>query len=134
MIRRPPSCTRTDTIFPYTTLFRSGKLLKPVAHRLLARRAADCRGGEGAMSHSVVEKPLLALADHDLDDIYAVVLQMVDRMSEQGPSADLAILLRHPAAGAAAAPRRHDQCDDLALYPHGRPLAQRNLARQRLCV
>src|SRR3546814_11434190 len=23
MIRRPPSCTRTDTLFPYTTLFRS---------------------------------------------------------------------------------------------------------------
>src|SRR3546814_1786809 len=24
MIRRPPSATRTDTLFPYTTLFRSG--------------------------------------------------------------------------------------------------------------
>src|SRR3546814_3968928 len=23
MIRRPPRCTRTDTLFPYTTLFRS---------------------------------------------------------------------------------------------------------------
>src|SRR3546814_7045561 len=23
MIRRPPICTRTDTLFPYTTLFRS---------------------------------------------------------------------------------------------------------------
>src|SRR3546814_14597245 len=26
MIRRPPSTTRTDTLFPYTTLFRSGVL------------------------------------------------------------------------------------------------------------
>src|SRR3546814_2167291 len=25
MIRRPPSSTRTDTLFPYTTLFRSGQ-------------------------------------------------------------------------------------------------------------
>src|SRR3546814_10278274 len=25
MIRRPPRATRTDTLFPYTTLFRSGK-------------------------------------------------------------------------------------------------------------
>src|SRR3546814_1590314 len=25
MIRRPPRSTRTDTLFPYTTLFRSGK-------------------------------------------------------------------------------------------------------------
>src|SRR3546814_2251396 len=28
MIRRPPRSTRTDTLFPYTTLFRSGPLLK----------------------------------------------------------------------------------------------------------
>src|SRR3546814_7433417 len=25
MIRRPPKSTRTDTLFPYTTLFRSGR-------------------------------------------------------------------------------------------------------------
>src|SRR3546814_12540248 len=28
MIRRPPSSTRTDTLFPYTTLFRSGIALR----------------------------------------------------------------------------------------------------------
>src|SRR3546814_1342705 len=27
MIRRPPRSTRTDTLFPYTTLFRSGQQL-----------------------------------------------------------------------------------------------------------
>src|SRR3546814_1473984 len=27
MIRRPPRSTRTDTLFPYTTLFRSGQIL-----------------------------------------------------------------------------------------------------------
>src|SRR3546814_11356589 len=27
MIRRPPSSTRTDTLFPYTTLFRSVQLI-----------------------------------------------------------------------------------------------------------
>src|SRR3546814_4501630 len=26
MIRRPPKSTRTDTLFPYTTLFRSGRI------------------------------------------------------------------------------------------------------------
>src|SRR3546814_17400757 len=26
MIRRPPRSTRTDTLFPYTTLFRSGSI------------------------------------------------------------------------------------------------------------
>src|SRR3546814_16639364 len=34
MIRRPPRSTRTDTLFPYTTLFRSLVLAQvvPVAH------------------------------------------------------------------------------------------------------
>src|SRR3546814_1527306 len=38
MIRRPPRSTRTDTLFPYTTLFRSrtGAVLRRV--RLLRRR------------------------------------------------------------------------------------------------
>src|SRR3546814_4486731 len=36
MIRRPPRSTRTDTLFPYTTLFRSfhragGRALRPAA-------------------------------------------------------------------------------------------------------
>src|SRR3546814_13752726 len=30
MIRRPPRSTRTDTLFPYTTLFRSLYLLAPI--------------------------------------------------------------------------------------------------------
>src|SRR3546814_19458373 len=29
MIRRPPRTTRTDTLFPYTTLFRSTRILLP---------------------------------------------------------------------------------------------------------
>src|SRR3546814_17098074 len=34
MIRRPPRATRTDTLFPYTTLFRSGAIGDQVrAHR-----------------------------------------------------------------------------------------------------
>src|SRR3546814_19854870 len=36
MIRRPPRSTRTDTLFPYTTLFRSrygkAKGVKPIGH------------------------------------------------------------------------------------------------------
>src|SRR3546814_15689030 len=31
MIRRPPRSTRTDTLFPYTTLFRSQVRIKDVA-------------------------------------------------------------------------------------------------------
>src|SRR3546814_13023110 len=31
MIRRPPRSTRTDTLFPYTTLFRSGVVIAALA-------------------------------------------------------------------------------------------------------
>src|SRR3546814_7185535 len=36
MIRRPPRSTRTDTLFPYTTLFRSGTLRAVLRTALLA--------------------------------------------------------------------------------------------------
>src|SRR3546814_1652515 len=44
MIRRPPRSTRTDTLFPYTTLFRSGTgggQARP------ARRMGDRKGQPG---------------------------------------------------------------------------------------
>src|SRR3546814_20509524 len=45
MIRRPPRSTRTDTLFPYTTLFRSPQRLREPLHILhqpfgLARHVA----------------------------------------------------------------------------------------------
>src|SRR3546814_13799901 len=48
MIRRPPRSTRTDTLFPYTTLFRSIAGLEPVSafiqrQRLYGRKDADQR-------------------------------------------------------------------------------------------
>src|SRR3546814_12192982 len=68
MIRRPPRSTRTDTLFPYTTLFRSGRTMlrtagvpldalpwrKPslaaadAGHRRLSARPPDqLRAGDG---------------------------------------------------------------------------------------
>src|SRR3546814_6795373 len=68
MIRRPPRSTRTDTLFPYTTLFRSfhgsaaarpaGAALRPAADRAVALRrpAADPalrrRPGGGVGDHA----------------------------------------------------------------------------------
>src|SRR3546814_5017938 len=47
MIRRPPRSTRTDTLFPYTTLFRSlgARLLSPAR-----RGGADHLGGDGHLA------------------------------------------------------------------------------------
>src|SRR3546814_8181066 len=41
MIRRPPRSTRTDTLFPYTTLFRSHHLWR--RHRGLGKPSAPAR-------------------------------------------------------------------------------------------
>src|SRR3546814_4133849 len=40
MIRRPPTSTRTDTLFPYTTLFRSRRL-GPIGGADLAQQIVD---------------------------------------------------------------------------------------------
>src|SRR3546814_2399059 len=43
MIRRPPRSTRTDTLFPYTTLFRSGEYVmnRPLAGTALNPTKVD---------------------------------------------------------------------------------------------
>src|SRR3546814_20853016 len=55
MIRRPPRSTRTDTLFPYTTLFRSDQVAREIA--------ADCadRAAYGSLRN-------LALASHRVGD------------------------------------------------------------------
>src|SRR3546814_18632157 len=47
MIRRPPRSTRTDTLFPYTTLFRSGHKGFRDGARTNHRRRGEARTGGG---------------------------------------------------------------------------------------
>src|SRR3546814_21018239 len=64
MIRRPPRSTRTDTLFPYTTLFRSigaGHALEGLLVGKVRRFAVDDQG--------VVD---LAALDHAAGDVHAV--------------------------------------------------------------
>src|SRR3546814_11964870 len=47
MIRRPPRSTRTDTLFPYTTLFRSGQRQREhTGQRDRAAHAGERHGGD----------------------------------------------------------------------------------------
>src|SRR3546814_12419560 len=46
MIRRPPRSTRTDTLFPYTTLFRSRIEPADAQELALAEIAADLHAGD----------------------------------------------------------------------------------------
>src|SRR3546814_3044256 len=48
MRRRPPRSTRTDTLFPYTTLFRSGRGKRALRPLLLRLRCRAQIGGEVA--------------------------------------------------------------------------------------
>src|SRR3546814_3867385 len=41
MIRRPPRSTRTDTLFPYTTLFRSAFAIDFAQHRAIAPEVGE---------------------------------------------------------------------------------------------
>src|SRR3546814_8180891 len=63
MVRRPPRSTRTDTLFPYTTLFRSD--LEPADAAYLDRGSfrRSCRAAEdsrGARSQSEGDAPRLS--------------------------------------------------------------------------
>src|SRR3546814_10759075 len=81
MIRRPPRSTRTDTLFPYTTLFRS---LYPETIHLVAREdagiksVADLRGkrvsldepGSGTLVDAQIVLAAYGLTEDDVEAEY----------------------------------------------------------------
>src|SRR3546814_20791243 len=71
MIRRPPRSTRTDTLFPYTTLFRSGGKY-PTAARLAAA-VAEAWGTGDADRYVVLTggEPMLQVDAALIDALHA---------------------------------------------------------------
>src|SRR3546814_17779489 len=51
MIRRPPRSTRTDTLFPYTTLFRSR--MRRGGEQVVRHVHVDNRGGQAVIAENV---------------------------------------------------------------------------------
>src|SRR3546814_2622886 len=51
MIRRPPRSTRTDTLFPYTTLFRSPRL--PCTAQVDRQDRPQDAGVQGGLGHDL---------------------------------------------------------------------------------
>src|SRR3546814_1510995 len=52
MIRRPPRSTRTDTLFPYTTLFRSAPLRRRRGSRIRCHGTVHARDGRARCRNS----------------------------------------------------------------------------------
>src|SRR3546814_6606867 len=52
MIRRPPRSTRTDTLFPYTTLFRSGGAHRPSPQPWQGRVPRESTASAGSSGRS----------------------------------------------------------------------------------
>src|SRR3546814_16528358 len=95
MIRRPPRSTRTDTLFPYTTLFRSLDVLDIAQHRLLAEIflgqivGRQRRGVIGRQGEEVVEDagPLRRIGLKGADEIVGVGVQSRAAIIENTQSA-----------------------------------------------
>src|SRR3546814_3430428 len=63
MIRRPPRSTRTDTLFPYTTLFRSVVVANGQRHRMVVHDPHDASGfGGGKDRRQIAPRPIIAKA------------------------------------------------------------------------
>src|SRR3546814_1440310 len=60
MIRRPPRSTRTDTLFPYTTLFRSSQTYDALRHPATVIGASDAGAHVGQIASAELHTYLLA--------------------------------------------------------------------------
>src|SRR3546814_2997429 len=63
MIRRPPRSTRTDTLFPYTTLFRSWRRVVPAGYGWRLFALAALVGLQGAIGWWMVASGLTQRTD-----------------------------------------------------------------------
>src|SRR3546814_6298082 len=84
MIRRPPRSTRTDTRFPYTTLFRSGILASCLTGIALSIRRP--RGGCGLSGRTLLSGPT------GVDGVGQVLARVLGRSEEH--TSELQSLMR----------------------------------------
>src|SRR3546814_19777790 len=103
MIRRPPRSTRTDTLFPYTTLFRSRFGLRLADLEAAAEREERARQRQRHHAAEVLEDAC-QLADHRR----AVLLDLIGGVDER---------LVH-ALQLAVAAHRHETATVLVLLDH----------------
>src|SRR3546814_8870968 len=76
MIRRPPKSTRTDTLFPYTTLFRSILSQQIFVDDIIPDEVAPPQQVEGHGNVAAVQIPFCRKRFHKLD------LLVIDKKAE----------------------------------------------------
>src|SRR3546814_15789659 len=110
MIRRPPRSTRTDTLFPYTTLFRS------------------------SASHECLDRPGKIQADrlvhldmsHVRNAIFDRIFRRIDALLKTIHFTDRRVERR----GLARSGRADDQNDAVAIFANALPVADLGEARK----
>src|SRR3546814_2801330 len=111
MIRRPPRSTRTDTLFPYTTLFRSA--------RTAARRRRRWRGRRRCPSCSPPPRPAARRSEEHTSELqslmrisYAVFCLKKKTKTPPSDSTHASFIKSHPSLPRAyKATHAHDQLD-----------------------
>src|SRR3546814_14052139 len=108
MIRRPPRSTRTDTLFPYTTLFRS-QYRKSQWSRFT--RQAGIMASSVALGAAAV--PYIMLDQDRTDDIAAYATAKVKLAATFGRNADAPVSIRFQG-------RTYDNLSARATIAHSR--------------
>src|SRR3546814_8660252 len=96
MIRRPPRSTRTDTLFPYTTLFRSLQIsLGPDSHaevkRIISRKLKGqpkwaLVGGPPCQAYSIVGRSrMMGDPDFEEDERHTLYLEYLKIIIDHQP-------------------------------------------------
>src|SRR3546814_9601419 len=89
MIRRPPRSTRTDTLFPYTTLFRSVPARSRGGHVVHNARTAPVPGGRPGEPHAMPIDPQIQTV---LDQMQAIELPGLSALPVEQARAALAMM------------------------------------------
>src|SRR3546814_17689532 len=78
MIRRPPRSTRTDTLFPYTTLFRSLARCNPKAHDRSTKSFLPAGAADADNSRGLATKAGNMLRIYDADAVLTISKFLVE--------------------------------------------------------
>src|SRR3546814_7917349 len=94
MIRRPPRSTRTDTLFPYTTLFRSNSLFGEAVDQGIAIGCIQSFRGMGDRIESGCDRQFDGEGQREVDVVENDLRQYSGRTRSEEHTSELQSLMR----------------------------------------